>query len=436
LACDCVCPGCRRPLIARKGSIREHHFAHHTLIDDKPCTIAGETALHLVAKEILARRLVLGLPQMILELDGDSEEVVKERSQDFDRADLELRSGEIVPDVVLYRGGRRLFVEFKVTHGCGPEKIHRIREMNVGTIEIALERHREATVAELERIILFGAPREWLHNPLAAEAGERLVARVSERHRKRKEKIEYFRSQYVHIRPVREPGGGEHERAARRNGFGSLLNHDVPGAGCFSVPVAEWQGKILAELSPQREVSIGRLVRALAEADLIKPQLAWVPRDITEEIARQNPDFGSPPYAVLRYLLLLTEMGMARCMGDWVATADFVRRRAAAHRTRERGLQRQADLGSMIEPILAKLPEAARASFRFKEWIKQHNDHLGAVPLHETHFEPARWRRFLSAIVALAEDESVGPDAAMRLLGLEMPCNPMPSEVAVPLPRF
>jgi hypothetical protein len=56
LACNCVCPGCGSPLIAKKGRVRVHHFAHQ----GASCTIGAESALHRMAKQIVAdeRRLV------------------------------------------------------------------------------------------------------------------------------------------------------------------------------------------------------------------------------------------------------------------------------------------------------------------------------------------------------------------------------------------
>ena len=58
LACDCVCPGCRAPLVARQGSVMQHHFAHQ----GDSCTYGVESALHLAAKEIIAQNMRITLP--------------------------------------------------------------------------------------------------------------------------------------------------------------------------------------------------------------------------------------------------------------------------------------------------------------------------------------------------------------------------------------
>lgn len=44
-ACNCVCPGCGKPLIAKMGSKNQWHFAH----DGDACNIAAaqQTALHM-----------------------------------------------------------------------------------------------------------------------------------------------------------------------------------------------------------------------------------------------------------------------------------------------------------------------------------------------------------------------------------------------------
>ncbi len=52
LACGCVCPVCKRPVLARKGEVIRHHFAHHNQIECSP-----ETVLHQVGKRLLYNRI-------------------------------------------------------------------------------------------------------------------------------------------------------------------------------------------------------------------------------------------------------------------------------------------------------------------------------------------------------------------------------------------
>ncbi|WP_027582059.1 hypothetical protein [Bradyrhizobium sp. Ai1a-2] len=105
-------------MVAKKGAIQAHHFAHHSARDGSSCSSAGETALHKFAKKVLDQRLEIALPELYVSSDDDRELVVSAMTLGFDRATLELRSGPIVPDVVLELSDRRLLVEFKVTHSC------------------------------------------------------------------------------------------------------------------------------------------------------------------------------------------------------------------------------------------------------------------------------------------------------------------------------
>ena len=54
LRCGCICPGCKQPLIARLGEHKRKHFGHKS---GSACDIAyaQQTALHMIAKEIIER---------------------------------------------------------------------------------------------------------------------------------------------------------------------------------------------------------------------------------------------------------------------------------------------------------------------------------------------------------------------------------------------
>ncbi|MDR0901918.1 MAG: hypothetical protein LBM92_04010 [Opitutaceae bacterium] len=53
LQCKCQCINCGSPLVARKGSLKIHHFSHHS--DEQSCNF--ETVVHLLAKELLMTRI-------------------------------------------------------------------------------------------------------------------------------------------------------------------------------------------------------------------------------------------------------------------------------------------------------------------------------------------------------------------------------------------
>jgi len=55
LDCECICPDCKEPLLARHGEIMIHHFAHHNPSRDGASGGCGvETIIHLMAKEIIS----------------------------------------------------------------------------------------------------------------------------------------------------------------------------------------------------------------------------------------------------------------------------------------------------------------------------------------------------------------------------------------------
>ena len=163
LACNCVCPGCGRPLVAKKGPVRVHHFAHQ----GESCTTGAETALHWMAKQIVAdeRRLV--------EPGRDTPTV-------FRNAALpdEMYWPGRRPDVVLCSESMTLHVEVTVTHRCGPEKLDAIVRKGIPTIELdlstAYRRKRLGwTIEQLtDRLVHDPAIRRWLHLPEPAAEKE------------------------------------------------------------------------------------------------------------------------------------------------------------------------------------------------------------------------------------------------------------------------
>ena len=67
LKCNCICPICKKDLIARQGDIKAWHFAHTSEEDDQACKNTGMTVWHRMVQDIfqdsLGQEIDLGLCQ-------------------------------------------------------------------------------------------------------------------------------------------------------------------------------------------------------------------------------------------------------------------------------------------------------------------------------------------------------------------------------------
>ena len=133
IKCGCVCPNCRSILVAKKGDKNAHHFAHYITED---CNHGSETALHMMAKNIIAKRLALWVP-VVPKNEYDDTKAGKIVS--FEKAEIERKmSDSIRSDVLLHVGDRLLNVEIKVTHEIDERKTIEIFNLGVSTVEIDL----------------------------------------------------------------------------------------------------------------------------------------------------------------------------------------------------------------------------------------------------------------------------------------------------------
>jgi len=139
LSCCCVCLECGEPLVAKKGPVLSHHFAH---VAETNCNPTPESLTHRYAKDLVARTLsgyepafevheeVRGLaawarsPVMVFLADRAEVE-----PQEFD---------DFVPDVLLEAGSRRLAVEIRFRHPVPPEKIALLEKRYVHAVEVDL----------------------------------------------------------------------------------------------------------------------------------------------------------------------------------------------------------------------------------------------------------------------------------------------------------
>ena len=180
LACGCVCPACGDRLVARQGPIREHHFAHAVGHD---CRTAVETALHLATKEILANRKEIVLPSVEIKFRHRSQAIAEEQRFQLTSVAVEQRLTDFVPDVIAHVKNRPLLIEVRVTHGVEPEKLARIRSLNLSTLEIDLSAApRDLALKDLEKLVVGpGTHKRWIHNAFAERQRRRMLAEATVR---------------------------------------------------------------------------------------------------------------------------------------------------------------------------------------------------------------------------------------------------------------
>lgn len=115
LDCRCQCPGCGVSLVAKKGEVRKHHFAH-----SRPAKcLPNETLLHLMGKEFLAQ----ALRRFIEEGKGIKLEWKCDRCgshhkgspfQNAREVAIEQAVGGFVPDLTLFGDKNRVLAVFEV----------------------------------------------------------------------------------------------------------------------------------------------------------------------------------------------------------------------------------------------------------------------------------------------------------------------------------
>lgn len=160
-------------MVARKGQIRQHYFAHY---DATNCDGGAETVLHRLAKELFDTLGAVSLPEYCLHLkrkfgEGNvlevDERVIPAGIVKIDSVTEESRLGPIRPDIVLNPGADDLLVEIAVTHFIDRQKRRAIRRLGLPTIEIRLKPEDAWLTREELRVKLSteATCKHWIFHP-------------------------------------------------------------------------------------------------------------------------------------------------------------------------------------------------------------------------------------------------------------------------------
>jgi hypothetical protein len=193
LACNCYCAACSAQFVAVQGKQRRWHFRHH---DAEDCGRSFETAVHLLAKQVLVEEKCLMLPYLKVRPSRElwqvgtfvtqEEWVVRRQLVQFDRVEEEVHMGECIPDIVAWKEDRKLLIEIVVTHDLTAEKIAWIQENDLATVRVEFSwLGYDVDRSLLKRCLRTGRAQNvtpqvnivwWIHHPRLRAAQERVNA--------------------------------------------------------------------------------------------------------------------------------------------------------------------------------------------------------------------------------------------------------------------
>ena len=189
LKCNCLCPGCGLPLQAKLGhGKKQRHFSHNNAACDT--IVAQQTALHLLAKEIIEKEKKICFPPIIIGIDEIPENIIEKDNRyalpkklvyceaktiHCDNVVLEKKISNIVPDIIIEKSGRKCLVEIAVTHFVDDDKSERIRQLDLPVLEIDLSSIYGAEISQeaIRKIIIDNSEfKKWIYNPIKNKAIE------------------------------------------------------------------------------------------------------------------------------------------------------------------------------------------------------------------------------------------------------------------------
>lgn len=186
LKCGCKCPGCGAQLQARMGNKKQPHFAHNA----KSCDTvsAQQTALHLLAKEIIEKEKVIMFPGIYIKKTDISSNKTYDAAWSKIPSELEYRKpkkvvcaavtletkvSNFVPDIIVCTSDRRCLVEIAVTHFVDEEKRAKIETAGIPLLEIDLSDYKGTAITrnQLREVLTNQTQnKKWIYNSLFDDA--------------------------------------------------------------------------------------------------------------------------------------------------------------------------------------------------------------------------------------------------------------------------
>ncbi len=183
------CIGCKRPVIARKGKVKRHHYAHKANNDPnvKKCTYSDETYRHKLAKEFLQIENRIKVPSIYKSAPLGSEEkprlvspsifvypskiLIETYIYEDDNGEIKWTKSSIVenrnlvikPDAIFFNELNKpiLLVEFAATHKINAEKKAKLFRLGINTVQINIPK---SSPEDIRQAIITTQKTNWIYH--------------------------------------------------------------------------------------------------------------------------------------------------------------------------------------------------------------------------------------------------------------------------------
>ncbi|BBH12957.1 competence protein CoiA family protein [Chromobacterium haemolyticum] len=242
LACECVCTACGGPLIARKGEVNVHHFAHHGV---PPCSEALANSISSAVDQLLREGLPFSVPIHDSLAFGKSQRTPVKRFIPDNIIRSPALPSSMLADFLLHKKHAQLAIvlEFRRRLKQGMRDAFRIAKQPaiainlVGLLKAYQRGEEKITLDCLRKIVITGtSDKSWLY------------------HRRDAEPIEYTAADY-------EPAHAPVAIAPRPTGLSTDLVREVISSNRMkptATDLSSLPGAIVSSFGSRRDWSISR----------------------------------------------------------------------------------------------------------------------------------------------------------------------------------
>jgi len=167
-ACSCICSSCSTKLVARKGEIKKHHFAHEI---NKECLYGSEISVYRAFYELLRKSEHFFLPDAILSFHSYKKDEIVNRGNLIALTDVAFHNDLInyPPELLCYCGSNCFQIILNIEGYYNESDCRELKEYgkqrNIPIVSVAIDKLDDLSdFSKLQPYIDTPAHKVWIYN--------------------------------------------------------------------------------------------------------------------------------------------------------------------------------------------------------------------------------------------------------------------------------